>query len=264
VWQAVAVAHESLVGELWQQQSVWSRTANRMKAGIGRSRSASLALTVVSAILAASAGLVGQPIASAGLALAAAVGVGVLPILRPGWTGAVLRDWTRARSVSEALKSEVYLYLTRAGDYRGEDRNDRLANAADLVTGQAADLLRHCQGVEPASRALPDVYDLRSYFAVRVDDQIDGYYRPKARDLQVRLRRFRAVAIGLSVLAVVLGALAARLPEWGLAPWLAVVTTIAATVSAHVGTSRYEYQLLEYLRTADELSRLRSAAARVA
>jgi hypothetical protein len=45
-----------------------------------------------------------------------------------------------------------------------------------------------------------------------------------------------------------------------LSAWIAVITTISAAVAAHVGATRYEYQLLEYLRTADELSRLRRDA----
>jgi hypothetical protein len=43
--------------------------------------------------------------------------------------------------------------------------------------------------------------------------------------------------------------------------WIAVVTTLSGAVAAHVGAARYEYQLIEYLRTADELSRLRRDAA---
>jgi hypothetical protein len=46
-----------------------------------------------------------------------------------------------------------------------------------------------------------------------------------------------------------------------LSAWIAVVTTISAAVAAHVGAARYEYQLIEYLRTADELSQLRRDAA---
>ncbi len=182
---------------------------------------------------------------------------------RPCWTGTALRDWTRARSAPEALKSEIHLHLARAGDYRGADRNERLAAVAETVGNDVADLLGHSLATEPARHALPDVHDVSSYFAIRVGGRIDGYYRPRARELQIRLKRLRAFSIGLSAAAVVLGVLAARFSEWGLASWIAVVTTIAAAVSAHVGGARYEYQLIEYLRTAGELSRLRATAARV-
>jgi Protein of unknown function (DUF4231) len=95
---------DGLVGGLWKQQSVWSQTAHRMKASIGRARSAALALTVGGAVLATLATRLPatQATASSVLAITAAVAVGLVP---------VLRDWTRARSVSEALKSEIYWYL---------------------------------------------------------------------------------------------------------------------------------------------------------
>ena len=40
------------------------------------------------------------------------------------------------------------------------------------------------------------------------------------------------------------------------AAWVAVVTTVTAAVSSHVAASRWEYQLVEYLRTGAELDRL--------
>jgi hypothetical protein len=116
-----------------------------MKGSIDRARSAALALTVGGAVLATLAARLpaGQARAVSVLAVAAAVGVGLVPLLRPRRSGRVLRDWTRARSVSEALKSEVYLYLAGAGDYRGEDRDRRLMVCTDRVRQEAADLLRH-------------------------------------------------------------------------------------------------------------------------
>lgn len=264
LWHAHCVpGDDGLVADLWRQQSIWSQTANRMKASIGRARSAALALTAGSAVLATLAARLpaGQATASSVLAVAAAVGVGLVPVLRPRWSGRVLRDWTRARSVSEALKSDIYLYLAGAGEYRGEDRDRQLRLCTDRTRQQAADLLRHNIDIEPALRALPDVRDSGSYLRVRVDGQVDGYYRPKAKQLRVRLGRFRRVELVLAMVGVVLGVLAASLPEWGLSAWIAVVTTISAAVAAHVGAARYEYQLIEYLRTADELSQLRRDAA---
>lgn len=264
LWHADRVSgSEGLVEELWRQQSIWSQTANRMKASIGRARFAALTLTVGGAMLATLAARLsaGQGMVSSVLAVAAAVGVGLVPVLRPRYGGRVLRDWTRVRSVSEALKSEVYLYVAGAGDYRGEDRASRLKVCTDQTRQEAADLLRHTVDIEPAQRAVPDVNDYGSYLRVRVDGQVAGYYRPKARQLRVRLRQFRRVELVLAAAGVVLGALAASFAEWGLTAWIAVVTTISASVAAHVGAARYEYQLIEYLRTADELSRLRRDAA---
>lgn len=256
-------SNDGLVEELWRQQSVWSQTANRMKASIGRARSAALSLTVGGAALATLATRLSatQTAASSALAITAAVSVGLVPVLRPWFTGRVLRDWTRARSVSEALKGEIYLYLARAGDYKGEDRDRQLRETTDRAQQQGADLLRYSIATLPVQRALPKVNDYTSYLSVRVDGQIDDYYRPRARNLQQRLHQYRGVELALAVVGVVLGALAASRAEWGLGAWIAVVTTISAAIAAHVGAIRYEYQLIEYLRTADELKRLRREAA---
>ncbi|MGH3857587.1 MAG: DUF4231 domain-containing protein [Pseudonocardiaceae bacterium] len=253
---------DGLVEELWRQQSIWSQTANRMKASIGRARSAALTLTVGGATLATLAARLpaGHGLVSSLLAVAAAVEVGLVPVLRPRYSGRVLRDWTRVRSVSEALKSEIYLYLAGAGDYRGEHRDSRLKVCTDQARQEAADLLQHTVDIEPAQRVVPDVNDYASYLRVRVDGQVDGFYRPKARQLRARLRQFRRVELILAAVGVVLGALAASFAAWGFSAWIAVITTISAAVAAHVGAARYEYQLIEYLRTADELSRLRRDA----
>jgi hypothetical protein len=54
------------------------------------------------------------------------------------------------------------------------------------------------------------------------------------------------------VLAATAGAFGVAQP----AAWVAVATTVATAVTAHAMASRYEYQLVEYTRTADQLDRL--------
>lgn len=261
--EVMAVVDDSAVAEVWSRQSVWSQTANRMKVSIGRFRTVSLALAVGGAVVATVASMAGvSRTVSSVLMVVATVAVGLVPVLRPRWSGPVLRDWTRVRSVSEALKSEVYLYLARAGDYAGPDRDAQLSTSTDAVSRDASDLLCHTSGIEPARRDLPPVTDHRSYFDVRVGGQADGYYRLRAAQLQMRLSWFRLTEMALAVAGVVLGALAARFPGWGLGVWIAVAATVTAAVAAHVAAARYDYQLVEYLRTADELARLWRAAAR--
>jgi hypothetical protein len=90
VWQADRVVGENgLVEGLWRQQSIWSQTANRMKASIGRARSAALALTLGGAVLATLATRLSAGQAGVGSvrAVAAAVGVGLVPVLPEDTTG---------------------------------------------------------------------------------------------------------------------------------------------------------------------------------
>jgi hypothetical protein len=252
-----------LLLELWRLQSLWSRTASRLKTRIERARAAALALTVAVAVAGTLAAVLptGQPVTGRVLAGVAAFGAAALPLLRPSWSGRTLQDWTRARSVSEAMKGEVYLWLARVGDYRDDEHGARLRENTDKVRTAAADLLRHQVGIEPEQRELPPVHDVRSYFAVRVTDQITTYYRRRAALLRNRLRWFRAVEVALAVLGAALGAAAAGFGRSSFAAWIAVVATITTAVAVHVAAARYEFQLIEFLRTADRLDQLKGKAA---
>ncbi len=250
------------VQDLWRQQSLWSRTANRMKRQITRARSVALSLTVSAGAMGALAGALAgpAPTASRVLVALAAFAVASLPVLRPAWSGTKLRDWTRARSVSEALKSEIYLWLAQAGEYVDDTDGRRLAERAGRVRNDGADLLRYQRGLTGADRELPAVTDLPSYFAVRVDQQIRSYYRLRADRLHTALRRFRVVEICLAIVGAVCGATAAATGGPSLIPWIPVLTTVTAALAVHVAATRYDFQLIEFLRTADRLEQLHAQA----
>jgi hypothetical protein len=259
----MAVPRESgVLPELWREQSLWSRAADRMKWRIEAARRIALVLVVVVAALATGAGALAESVPGLAGALAggAAAGSALLPVLRPAWSGSRLREWTRARSVSEALKSEVYLWLAKVGRYRDDPAGARLREETNRVCSDAGDLLRHRQGIEPVDRPLPAVSDPSSYFAVRVRTQIDGYYRPKADALAVTLRRFRIAEISVGAAGAVVGGAAVVLGAW-MATWVAVLATVGTALATHVAAGRYEFQLIEFLRTAQRLNQLALAAA---
>lgn len=252
------------IEELWREQSLWSCTANRLKARVERARLATLVLTTVVAVIGATASGLPQESSTAHLLAAfAAFGAALIPMLRTAWNSSSLSDWTRARSVSEALKGEIYLWLARAGEYRHDDQATLLTQKTDDIRASGADLAGHQLGIEPIHRALPQVNDARTYFSVRVRQQIFEYYQPKAEERARRLRRFRRVEIGLAILAATIAAAAAT-TTMSLVPWIAAITTTGAAVAVHVAASRYDYQLIEYLRTAAELRRLTREAGRAA
>lgn len=248
-----------LLHDLWREQSLWSRTANRMKQRIERTRFVALVLVVGVAVVSTAAAALAQVAPGAGRALAAlgAVGAAVLPALRPGWSGTRLRDWTRARSVSEALKSDVYLFLAGAGPHA--DDPGALRAATDRLRADVADLLHHRQGVEAAERALPAVQDARSFFAVRVTAQITGYYERRATGIRLSLRRFRIAEIVIAAAGAAVG-VSAALTGAALAAWVAVLATAGTALATHVAAGRHEFQLIEFLRTAERLRQLDQAA----
>ena len=61
-----------------------------------------------------------------------------------------------------------------------------------------------------------------------------------------------------------MGAAAATWGRVAIAVWVPVITTAAAAMSAHAAASCYEYSLVEYLRTAEELDRIRGRRGAVA
>jgi hypothetical protein len=248
----------SVVERAWREQSVWSQVANRLKRDLERKRTLALGFTVVGAVLSAAAVAVGLSSGVAKvLAFASAASVAVAGLVRVRTGKRAVQDWTRARSVSEAMKSEVYLYLTRLRDEGDDDREVKLGQRIGDIEDDGSDLLRFKLDVTPHHRPLPQVDDVESYLRVRVGGQLDDYYRPRAAELGRKVTLFRRIELGLGIAGAVLAAAAGTWEREAIAVWVPVVTTVGAAITAHAAAARYEYLLVEYLRTAEELERLR-------
>jgi hypothetical protein len=230
---------------------------------VKRWRAIVLGLTIAGAALSALAVVAGLDTPGGKvLAFSSASAVAVAALLRPRSSQQAVRDWTRARSASEAIKTEVFLYLTRVGRYGAADPDEPFEAEIATIERAADDLLRHASDIGPSRRPLPAVRDVDSYIVERVTSQIDGYYRPQAREQQRLLDRVRFARLGLGVLGALLAAAAGTWEVDSVAVWVPVVTTVTAAVAAHAAAERYEYLLVEYLRTAAELERLRDRRGR--
>src|ERR1700691_495123 len=104
----------------WAQQRIWSLTANRLKRGIDRARLTALALGIATAVLAVAAHQAGGLSVLAGQVLSAGAAGAATLVQRRVSTGQI-RDWTRARSASEGLKTEIYSFLGGGSAYTGPD-----------------------------------------------------------------------------------------------------------------------------------------------
>jgi hypothetical protein len=240
---------------LWQRQSVWSQAANRLKAKITRARTTALLLIIVGAVL-GTASAQAQGTAGRGLAAGAAVALALASFASRSSSPTAVRDWTRARSVSEAIKADVYTYLSGVRPFNGADREEVALRQFDNLTRRVHDIIKHTTGLTPIDRPLPAVQDVNTYVELRVAPQVSGYYRPKAREMAGKVQLAHALEVTLSAIAAALAAVVAVLPSAGLSAWIGVLTTVATAVAAHTGASRYEYQQVEFTRTADELERL--------
>ncbi len=220
---------ESVVAAIWADRIRWSRTADRLKKRLDTARTLALVLggvgaiaTTVTATLLNARGVPRSMVAIVAavcLALATYVGAQFL-------TPAAIGKWTRARSISEAIKREVYQYRAVAGSPIGPLR----AEVAEIVSA-ATDLLpEYAATPVPAAVPPPGPMTPGEYIRDRMRDQIDHYYRPKAQVSAERSRRLRRLALALGVVTAIVAALAAVAPGSGataLAPWVAALTTLS-------------------------------------
>jgi hypothetical protein len=241
----------------WQRQSVWSQTADALKSEASRVRGARLVLTVTAAVLALSASqvkAVSGP-ASLVLAVAAALMLTAVGLLRGRANVEQVRRWTRARSVAEALKTDVYLFLANPDGGELSERERRLEADVQRMEREAGDLQRYTEGIHAKDRPLPEVHDMASYLDVRVRrGQLEDYYERKARLMRQRLRQMKIIEVTLALVAAALAALATVSAD--VSAWAAVITTAAGAVAAYAAAERFEYLWIEYSRTASELRRL--------
>jgi SMODS and SLOG-associating 2TM effector domain 1/Protein of unknown function (DUF4231) len=218
-----------------------------------------LSLTITGAVLATlgtQVTSINNP-AGKGLVWASAIAVGLVPLLRPQFGPKAVEAWARARSASETLKEEVYTFLAGVSPYRGTEPEQKLRQRVDDTLAAVDDLLPQTAGIEPVPRSLPAVCGVDEYIAVRVNQQVNEYYRRQAAKLRTQLRRLRGAEFTLAVAAVVLSATSGSLGVRGAAQWVPVVTTVSAALVAHAAAAQYEFMLVEYGRTAAQLERIR-------
>ncbi|WP_165942765.1 DUF4231 domain-containing protein [Micromonospora sp. KC721] len=251
-------ADRSAVGAVWREHRRWSFAAGNTKRSITFWRTAALAASVCGAVLTTAAvqvGLGGVP--GRALATAGAVALALAPVVRVARLGPDrIEAWTRVRAASEALKAQVYLFLTGAQPYDGPDRAPRLRARATAVADDVADLAGMTLGTPDLDIPVPPVGDVAGYLAHRLRPQIDGYYRAGAARQQRLMVRFRSAEFAIAAVGAVLGALAATTGAGGVGVWVSAVTVVGASVTAHIAAARYEHLVVSYLATARRLAAL--------
>lgn len=167
------------------------------------------------------------------------------------------RRWIRARSMAEALKSQVYLFLASAPPYNeATGRHKRLLAEVRELLAKVGDMSTENISKEQQREGLPlGPLTIEDYIRDRVDDQIDGFYRPQTMELVGKMKRNRNIGLGLGVLAIVLGALG--FTGWT-AGWVATISTITASIAAYAYAGRYQYLIVSYQATANKLESLRT------
>jgi len=259
-----ALGSPQVVESAWRDQAIWSDTANRLKAQLSKWRKWAAVAGVLGAFLETLAGAV-RGLDKEGwlpslIALVGAIILAVVPyVMRTKVSKDRVREWIRARSVSEALKETVYRYLAGVPPFGPGSSAADLIQRNRVIKGKVRDLGAIAALVEPPRKERPVALTPDEYVKTRVNDQIERYYLPKGRENAIAAKKLHNLEFSLGLLAVIMGALASAATATGLkelsllGPWVAVVTTACAAVTAHLAASRYDHQAMTYFGTADRL-----------
>jgi SMODS and SLOG-associating 2TM effector domain 1/SMODS and SLOG-associating 2TM effector domain 3 len=260
---------QQLVESAWRDQAIWSEVANRLKAELSMWRNRAAVAGVLGAFLgtlAATLGGLGERWwwLRALIALAGAVVLAVVPyVVRTKVSKDRVREWVRARSASEALKEIIYRYLVGAPSFNSASSPADLIKRCQTVKEKVRDLNIYAASIAPPRKVRPLTLTADGYVESRVNDEVEGYYRPKGREKAFAAKRLHDLEFGLGLLAVVMAAMASAAAATGVTqlslfgPWVAVVTTASAAVTAHLAASRYDHEAMTYFGTADRLIGLR-------
>ena len=218
----------------WGQYRVWAVTAGEQKKEISGWGLRVAGLTVTAAIL----GTLSQQIGSLlpdGNPLPAVLGVssGIAVALAMYFAREALRPererrWVRSRSMAETLKSEAYLFRVGVPPYNGpgDDAADQLLARTRKHLEMVEDLGAATLTPDQLREGLPEgALTAGQYVTERVDDQIEGFYRPRAQEYERLVQRGRVASLGLGAIAAILGVLSLAGFAAG---WVAVITTITA------------------------------------
>lgn len=166
------------------------------------------------------------------------------------------REWISSRSQAEALKSEAYKYMAKASPYEGADADKQLSDQAKIFLSDT-ESLKPVDLTESEKRAnLPeDWLSVDAYIRERVEQQINGYYRPRASEHHRMLGRLRLTGLVLGGIGAVLGAIGASGigVAWA-AGWIAVIGAVSGSVAAFGFAGRYQYLAMSYELTSRRLN----------
>ncbi len=248
----------------WRAQGCWSQVANAAGASIDRWRWRNLALLGVGALMGALAAqdhwiaaTIRSVLAIIGAAVLALAGVLQRAFLGPDQ----VKRHTATRAASEALKAEIYRYLTGVPPYDGDAADTVLARAVDRVDDDAAEFLAVKSSVTVEDRPMPAVAGIEDYVRDRAVAQRD-WHKERIKSLVSRARRLRSAELAATAAAAVLAAVTslvgfAELAEVArLGAWVGLATTASSAVAAHLAAGRYDRLAMSYAHAATQLDRL--------
>jgi hypothetical protein len=261
---------EEVIETLWQRRVAWSRAADSLKRRISFAGNTALLLSITGAILETLAGtLLRTDPAHYYSAGAGAVLLAVATFLTAKFvTTGSLRQWSRMRSVSEAMKHEIFAFRTQTKPFLLPQGVAHLQTRVQEIEEAAADLEPLVAGTDTSEASPPPPFlTPDQYLEQRIQQQIQQYYRRKAVIYKKRLAFFRGFEVALGIAATALATIGTFTtsasqrtgqsgPHTGIVSWVAVLTTVSGALAAHVAASRYDFAVVTYYATARRLEDL--------
>jgi hypothetical protein len=252
-----AAGGDRVLDLVWRCHRQWSQAAAAAQSQLKQWRQRNLALLVLGALagaLAAQHGLSSGFVTAAAAVSAVALAVAAW-LQRTAFTSDETAHWTGARAASEALKAEVYRYLSKVKPYDGAERTERLNAQLEVIQTRGRAWLVDQQLIPPDNRPLPPVSTFAGYLTERAQEQAN-WHRNKIAEHVRKARTLRICQLAATGAGVVLAAVAGVLPGSHLAAWTAAATTIAAAFATHLAAEQHQRIAASYASTADQLDRL--------
>ena len=255
-----AITVSSVLQDCWDKHRKWSAFANRKKSLLTAWRKVALVLGVMGALAATLAAQLQHdyPLFARGLCFLGGLVLTTTPFVAKGFNRDQVIEWTRARSASEGLKKEAFLYLAKVEPYSGSNAEAVLTQKAQEITNNISNLNLAAAGLRPDPEVPPEINGPDDYVQKRIDDQV-RYYESGAASRSDYLNGCNFSALALAILAAVIGYVAGFSGDSNFGMWAAVATTIAGAFTAFAAAARYQHEIINYLYTADRLKTLRSA-----
>jgi len=169
-------------------------------------------------------------------------------------------QWIRARATAEAIKSECFRFAAQLGDYGGSSAKNAFVARRNALSEPAerAGLTPLYDPVSTAADARRPPVPLTAawYMENRLGEQMQFYAKGQAENEEA-VARLRTLAFGSAVIAAILGVAGSNFGQEWFAPWIGVMTTIAATIMAYALLDRQQYLAATYGAMAARLSRVK-------
>jgi len=240
-----------------RDQKRWSLTANKLKASIGQARWIILVLAVAGAILETAGAQVNQTQKDLAkvLGYGGAAALAIAAVIRLWRLGQErTQAWIMARSGSESLKREMYLFRTSAGPYAAGNPVDCLLSRREAILDKLKPYLKYREEPKDEVKLLGPL-DARGYLEERIEGpkaQIP-YFTGRANQYQQAQRTLSGTEFLLALIGALLGVTVTQTGKQEYGAWVAVITTISGALAAHVIAQRYEQLTISFRATADRL-----------